>query len=417
MLISKDYWQGAPFRFRDAPAGARIEPLILQTVDFRELDALLWLPEKGKPKVGVVAMHPRVDFTRHYTFPGLLEAGVACLGANSRNPNNDLDTVHEEIVLDVGACVALLRERGCETVILLGNSGGGSLSALYQAQATLPPADRIAKAPCGAPTRLPHAPMPPADAMIYLAPHPGQGRVLGECIDPSVTDESDPLSTDRDLDMYDTANGFAPPPAWCRYDDAFITRFRAAQRDRVRRLDAIARAHIAANREAHRASKDAGFAALAFDAQQAILRQKHADHVMVIYRTMANLHYVDERLDPSPREYGSLLSDRPDLMNVKHLGFARVCTPRAWLSTWSGESSNADMLKTLPAITAPTLFISAGADREIYPESHTLPMVEAIAARDRTVVELADAGHYFQQHRADLTRHIVHWIEERFDLA
>ena len=77
----------------------------------------------------------RVDFGRHYSFPRLLAAGIGCLGANTRNPNNDTDTVHEQIILDVGACVAHLRDRGVRNVILLGNSGGGSLNAFYQAQA------------------------------------------------------------------------------------------------------------------------------------------------------------------------------------------------------------------------------------------------------------------------------------------
>ncbi len=72
-------------------------------------------------------MHPRVDFTRHYTFPRLLAAGVGCLGATTRSPNNDTDLEHETILLDVAACVRWLRvERGVESVILLGNSGGGS---------------------------------------------------------------------------------------------------------------------------------------------------------------------------------------------------------------------------------------------------------------------------------------------------
>src|SRR5690606_24345140 len=109
----------------------------------------------------------RVDFTRHYCFPDLLAAGITCLGANTRHPNNDVDTVHEEIVLDVAACVSELRKRDVETVVLLGNSGGGSLSALYQSQACLSPDQRIARAPGGMPTRLPHADMPAADAMIY----------------------------------------------------------------------------------------------------------------------------------------------------------------------------------------------------------------------------------------------------------
>ncbi len=414
MLISPVYWQGAPFRFRTAPTEVKLESLILKAADFREVEALLWTPRETSSRVAVVAMHPRVDFTRHYCFPKLVAAGVTCLGAHSRNPNNDIDTVHEEIALDVGACIAELRRRDIQTVILLGNSGGGSLAALYQSQAKLPAAERIARAPSGMPTQLPHAEMPPADAMIYLAPHPGQGRVLGGCLDPALSDESDPLSVDPALDMYASENGFRQPPNWCRYADDFIARFRAAQAERVARLDARAKQLIGDNRDAHRQTKTAAFQQLPFHEQRACLLKKHADTVMTVYRTMANPHYVDRHLDPSGRTYGSLISDRPDLMNVKLLGFARVCTPRAWLSTWSAQSSNADMHKTLPGIVTPTLFISAGADREIYPQSHTKPMVEAMAAEDRTVVELPDAEHYFQNHREAVMHHIVSWIQERF---
>jgi pimeloyl-ACP methyl ester carboxylesterase len=415
MLIAKAYWQGAPFRFREAPDHAAVEPLILKAADFRELDALLWKP-KGESRVAVVAMHPRVDFTRHYCFPALLGAGVTCLGANTRNPNNDLDTVHEHIALDLAACMVELRRRDFETVILLGNSGGGSLSALYQAEALRAPDQRTARDPSGMPTALPRAEMPPADGTIYIAPHPGQGRILEGCIDPSVVDEADPRSVDAELDMYAEANGFREPPTWSRYDDAFVARFRDAQRARVQRLDTHARELIARQREGHRATKAPGFDALPLAERRTHLLDKHTDHVLTIYRTMANPCYVDDHLDPSNRDYGSLISDRPDLMNAKLFGFARVCTPRAWLSTWSGQSSNADMLKNLPAIDTPTLFVSAGADREIHPRSHTLPMVEAIAAEDRTVIDLPEAEHYFQSHREELTQHIVGWIEERFTI-
>lgn len=414
MLIDQAYWQGAPFRFREAPT-ADVEALVLRAADFRELDALLWKPE-GETGVAVVAMHPRVDFTRHYCFPALLEAGVTCLGANTRHPNNDIDTVHEEIALDVGACVAELRRRGYEHVILLGNSGGGSLSALYQSQARLPATERIARAPSGMPTRLTQADMPPADAMIYVAAHPGQGRILGDCIDPSITDEADPLSMDPAVDMYAPANGFVEPPQWCAYDDTFIGRFREAQRHRVARIDAQARALIEQNRKAHRRTKEPDFEKLPFEERRATLLEKHVDHVMTIYRTMANPHYVDNHLDPSGRGYGSLISPRPDLMNVKRLGFARVCTPRAWLSTWSALSSNADMTRTLRGIAEPTLFISAGADREIYPEAHTRPMIDALASEDRTVIDMPEATHYFQEHRDELMGHIVGWLRERFPI-
>ena len=106
ILISKTYWGGAPFSFRRRPPGVQVESLELRADDFRRFRALLWLPEGGpQPRVAVVAMHPRVDFTHHYSFPRLLAAGIACLGASTRNPNNDLDTVHEDIVLDLAACL------------------------------------------------------------------------------------------------------------------------------------------------------------------------------------------------------------------------------------------------------------------------------------------------------------------------
>ncbi len=415
MLIAKAYWQGAPFRFREAPPGVGATPLVLRTADFREVDGLLWTTPGPPSRLAVVAMHPRVDFTRHYLFPALLAAGVTCLGANSRNPNNDLDTVHEELVLDVAACVDTLRERGAHHVMLLGNSGGGSLAALYQSQALAAPEARLHRAPSGAPTRLRDAALSPADAMIYVGAHPGQGHILEECIDPSVSDEADPLATDTTLDMYAEANGFRPPPTFSVYEDEFVARFRAGQRARVARLDALARSWIEENRVAHRATQAPSFATLPWRERREIERRQHADRVMVIYRTMANLHYVDRALDPSPREYGSLLSDRPDLMNMKHLGFARVCTPRAWLSTWSGQSSNATMFHTLPRIDTPTLFVSAGADREIYPQSHTRPLVEAIAAADSTHVDLPEATHYFQEHRDELATHVTAWIRARFE--
>jgi alpha-beta hydrolase superfamily lysophospholipase len=427
ILVSKTYWAGTPFHFRTPPAGARVESLVLRAADAREVRAIHWTPEgQPRPRVGVVAIHPRVDFTHHYTFPRLVAAGIACLGAMARSANNDSDVEHEALVLDVAACVSFLREeRGVEKVILLGNSGGGSLSAFFQAQARLPPDARIERSPAGGRTMLRLAKLVPADAMIYVAAHRGQGAVLGECIDPAVVDESDPLATDPDLDMYDTRNGFRPPPVWSEYPDDFVARFRAAQRARVARLDAIARTWIQEGRAAAEARKGAGFAALPFEEQQRVERRAAFEPVMVIYRTMANLNYTDRRLDPSEREYGSLLSDRPDLMNMALLGFGRVCTPRAWLSTWSALSTNADLIRNLRGITEPTLVVHAGRDREIYPRTDARPIFEAVASADRTFVEMPDARHYFEPDFGEreapqverLMDRVLPWILERFEVA
>lgn len=262
ILVSRTYWAGMPFWFRRKPDDAAVESLVLRTDDFRQIRALYWTSARHtKPKVGVIVMHPRIDFTHHYGIPRLLAAGIPVLAANTRHVGNDTMAEHEEMVLDLAACVRYLRERrGLERVVLFGNSGGGSLAAFYQAQATLPPGERIARSPGGSPTRFDVATMPRADGMMYVAAHRGQGKVLLDAIDPSVADEHDPLSVDPALDMYDPRNGFRDPPEWSSYDRVFLERYRAAQVERVRRIDQAARAIVERHEEARLASEAEGFA-------------------------------------------------------------------------------------------------------------------------------------------------------------
>src|SRR5690242_4599387 len=94
---------------------------------------VLHLPPGKDPDVAVLAMHPRVSFSRHYLAPRLVGAGYAFMGSATRNLNNDADALHERLLLDVAGNVAWLRARGFRRVILLGNSGGGSLFAFYLA--------------------------------------------------------------------------------------------------------------------------------------------------------------------------------------------------------------------------------------------------------------------------------------------
>ncbi|MBZ0117772.1 MAG: hypothetical protein K8H88_12290 [Sandaracinaceae bacterium] len=426
-LVSRTYWDSVPFDFRAPPERARVEPVFLRTDDRRALRGLWWAPEASgvgrSPRVAVVLMHPRVDFTRHYTIPRLVAAGIGVLACNSRHPNDGTDTVHEELLLDVARCVRHARfERGADAVVLLGSSGGGSLMSFYLSQACLPGEERIARTPDGAPARLPKAELPDADALILIAAHRGEGHVLAQSIDPSVIDERDPLLVDPGLDMYAEHNGFRPPPEWSEYSEEFASRYRLAQLDRIRRLDAIAKGHIAVAARARRDEKHPRFESLPFSDQQSVLRAKHARHVMVVYRTMANLSYVDHHLDPSPRAYGSLLSERPDLMSYAYPGFARTITPRAWLSTWSALSSNADMTQTLPRVRKPVLMVSAGKDREIFPRADLEPIRDAITSEDRTFAVIADAGHYFEPepgqthapHVEELMELVVPWITARF---
>ena len=429
-LVSKTYWLGTPFAMRRLPEDYAVESLILKAADGREHRGLLWTTHRNpKPKTGAVVMHPRADFQHHYVVPRLVEAGVAVLAATTRNPNNDTTTVHEEIILDVGSCIAELKRRGVEHVVLIGNSGGGALNGFYQAQAVTPKGGRVAKTPGGRPTRLNQVEMIPADAMIYIAAHRGEGMIMNDVIDPSVIDEADPHGTDPSLDLYDEANGFLTPSAldgsgaqWSSYDEAFVARYRAAQRARVARIDAVARGLIAENERAERLHADLDFQNLPAARRRDVLRREAFEPIMTVYRTMANPHYVDRHLDPSPRDYGSILSSRPDLMNWKLLGFGRYATPHAWLSTWSGLSSHADQMTDLPKIEAPTLFINAGKDQEIFPRADAKPMFDAVAAKDKTFLEFPDAQHYFnppfgQKDAPDVEKlmdAVVPWILDRF---
>ena len=422
ILIAKTYWGGAPFLFRQPPVDAEHESRHLRTQDFRQLRASYWTPAGRKPEVAVVAMHPRVDFTHHYAAPRIVAAGMGFCGATCRSLGDD-SAIHEELLLDVAAVVRWLKERrGVKRVVLLGNSGGGSLSAFYQAQAVLDGAERLTTTPAGDPTRLKGAVMPPADALVVVAAHRGQGKVLERCIDPAVRREENPFADDPALDMYRSENGFAPAPEWSRYDAAFVDRYRQAQRVRVARIDERARELVAARQEAAARKGAETWSELPVAEQRVIERRAAFQPVMTIYRTMANLDYVDRELDPSPRAYGSLLSDRPDLMNWQRLGFARTCTPEAWLSTWSGSSSRADVLANAPAIRVPVLMVHAERDREIYPRADVTPMREAFASNPDFTFEGMDAGHYFEPGDPTakeapaveaLMDRVVPWIQER----
>lgn len=421
LLISKTYWLGLPFAYKGKLSTDILqEPVQLKAADLRDSNGIYYRPKNNpKPDIAVLVTHPRVDFTRHYCIPDFVEAGFACLGLNGRCFNNDTQAVHEQLILDVNAGVKFLKDRGAKTVILFGNSGGGSLSAFFQAQAQLPQGQRLAQTPAGDKTKLNDIEMFPADALVLVSAHKGQGLILNECIDPSVVDENNPLLTDDSLDMYNSANGFVPPPEQTRYSNEFIQKYRAAQLARIEKLDNMAREFIDDARK-HEAlfNSETGND---FDSHHQIGRRAAFEKIMVIYRTMANLHYVDHSIDPSNRAYGSLLSDRPDLMNMQYMGFARVLTPQGWLSTWSGISSNANLPKNLKQLSLPVMVVNASKDREIYPgDARTI--WNAVASEDRTFLDF-EAEHYFEAEFGAKTHPdvkkvmaaVIPWIKERFE--
>jgi len=368
----------------------RQEPVTLEAADGGLSSGVLYATTRHRTVV--CFMHPKADMSRHYAIPGVVDAGFAAFGQNSRWLNNDELCVHEALLLDVAAGIQHLRAIGFEHIILVGNSGGGSLYGLYQAQATTSPPGRLTHTPAGDSLDLNEYDLPPADGFIHLAAHLGEGRILMSMIDPSVTDEADPLSCDPALDPFNPDNGFHQPPATSHYAPAFVETYRDAQRARIERIDNLARASLARREEARTAIGEPEFHTRPWPERAARLREAVVCPYIVVYRTEADLRAFDLGLDPSTRDAGSLFSYRPDLTNYMEFGFARVCTPRSWLSTWSGISSHADFLRNAPMIEVPSLVIYYDGDNAIFP-SDARAAFDGIGADDKELFDVP-GDHY-----------------------
>ncbi|RSM40393.1 alpha/beta hydrolase [Amycolatopsis balhimycina DSM 5908] len=356
-------------------------------------------------------MHPRQDLQRHPLIPGLLTAGHPVWAQTGREGGNDLRLVHETALLDVAAGTEFLRERGFEHIVLIGHSGGAGLYSFYTEQSLATPSGRVTRTPGGTPVRLAEAAMPAPDGLVLVAPHPGQGSLLLSMIDPSVTDENDPFSVDLDLDPYHPANGFGAAPEGSHYPAEFVERYRRAQHERVARIDERARDLIADQLAARKRLK--GGSDDPADRRRSVLTP-----IITTYRTDADPRCTDLRLDPSDRPYGSVISARPSVSNYGVTGFGRLATPESWLSTWSGLSSNASLVRSLGGVAIPTLTIEFTGDCSVFP-GDVQDALAALKAEDST--HLRVRADHFGRPLADgdesgiavAVREVVAWTEER----
>lgn len=366
------------------------ESIRLVSPDGALVRGILWTPPAGRPwKTAVILSHPRGDFSVHYACPLLAAAGYAVLGFGTRYMNNDTDCLHEQCTIDVETVYHEMKRRGAEAVVLLGNSGGGSLMALSHVERGI------------------------GDGWVGMAAHPGEGVFMLQVIDPSVADEGEAFSTVPELDMYNPDNGWRPWPEPCTYDRDWLVRYRAAQKERVARLDAVARASLAE-------SAEAGARLRGLDASRDLMAWRESrrravfSKYMVIYRTLADPAYLDLSIDPDERPMGSLFAfPDPFDANYGRGGLARTMTARGWLSTWSGLSSHAKLADTMPQVRVPTLLIHPTADTEIR-VWQAREILENSGAEDKTYVEMKGAPHYLEGHRPEALAHVVEWLGARF---
>ncbi len=353
--------RGASWDASKLPPSMKTTVYPLTTIDGAQV--LGYLHAIDGEKTAVMIMHPRELLVSHYAVPYMLDAGYACWVQGPRTIGNDLRLEHEIALLDVAAGMAHLKSLGFRKVVMLGNSGGAGLFAYYNQQALLESVNRIAKTPGGRPCKLPEAAMPAPDGFIFVAPHPGQGRLLLNCIDPSVTDETDPVSVDKALDPLSADNGYKPYPEITRYSSDFVTRYRAAQRARVERIDKKAKGQIAERMAARGRNKTKPNSA---DALRGSLNS-----IFEVWRTDADPRCFDLTMDPSDRRWGTVWGADPIASNVGAVGFGRVCTPESWLSTWSGITSNASFERCGAAIEQPALMLYYTGDNTVFPTDAT----------------------------------------------
>jgi hypothetical protein len=201
-------------------------------------------------------------------------------------------------------------------------------------------------------------------------------------IDPSVTDESDPLSTRPDLEMYRHDVGYRMPPASSKYSEDFLVAYREAQVERVHRLDAIAFEHLHDTAISRRTFEVGGWTP---DEAFRLERRAVGGRFMIVYRTLADPASVDMSIDQDDRFPVGMDGDpRPDLQNYSNMGPAHYLTPRAWLSTWSGLSSHANTVRSLSRVVEPTLIVHYTADWFARMRDADA-MFDASAATDKTI--------------------------------
>ena len=340
---------------------------------------LYWRSKGKPPRIAFIATHYNVDYMEHYLAPFLAQRGYGFLGWNTRFRGAEDLFVLEHALIDIGVGVRWLREQaGVEQVVILGNSGGGSLMGTYQSQALALDLEAEGIVLDALESNL------PGDFYVSVNSHPGRADVLTTWLDPSVLDEKDPVPTDPALDMYNPDNG---PP----YSEVFQTLYREAQRERNHRISRWAKTEL--------------------------LRLKEAgipDRVFPLFRAWADLRFMDPAIDPSDRPCPRCYAGDPAFANKMPVNLGRANTLRAWLAMWSLEESKVRVHLQLPKVPNPALVVQGTSDTGCF-VSDARAIFDALGSEDKQI-ELIPGAHYFEESATSRDRVsdlLAEWVGSR----
>lgn len=313
----------------------------------------------------LISMHPIGGTAGVPVMPMLARAGLHILAMDSRYRGVDYALIMEKVALDLGASVRYAKEKlGYKNVVMLGWSGGGSLSAFYQSQAEHP---TITDSPGDGGADLTRAGLIPGDAVIEIAAHVSRHGTMTEGLDPSILDETNPDIRDPELDLY--GNVVKPP-----YSAEFLERYRAAQVARNRRITAWVKGKLN---------------------QLKATGREREEYAFVVHGTMADPRWLDPAVDPNDRRPNWCYLGDPRIVNMSPVGLARFSTLRSWLSQWSYDDANADGPRCLARVTKPVLVINNSAD-DICTPSHGQRLFDAVSHDCKKHVIIQGATHYYQ---------------------
>ncbi|WP_212846460.1 alpha/beta hydrolase [Acinetobacter sp. TGL-Y2] len=344
------------------------------------------IPKDIESKILYVMMHPTGSLNRLPMPLALVKAGKHVLCANSRYPSNDSSLIMEKVVKDLSQYIQYAKEvKGYEKIVLVGWSGGGSLSLFYQAQAEN---TTITHTPAGDVYDLTKENLIPADAVIFIAAHLSRAETLTEWIDPSVIDENNPDVRDIEFDIYSPDCPNKPP-----FSADFVEAFRQKQRERNRKITEWVLATL-----------------------KQINKKGESERGFVTHRTMCDVRWIDKTIDPNGRTENECYLGDPVSVNCAPAGLARFSTLRSWLSQWSIDYTNAKGVDSAKLIQkTPVLQIINEADDAV-PATHNPTIRDALATSDATYIEIKGATHYYRSQPELMTQcidHIKEWAEKR----